>query len=130
MTNLTADQRFPTPWRVAHRNAPIADTGDYDCLTLILAANDEEVAEAWNPGDERVEAFERIVRTVNAAETAAPHAYFEEWYCGIYARRPDAFQGSKAALRSAWEAGAASVCRSAAADGEGAGVKSESHPTG
>jgi hypothetical protein len=66
----------------------------------------------------------------SAVETAAPHAYFEEWYCEIYARRPDAFQGSKAALRSAWEAGAESVCRSAAADGEGAGVKAESHPTG
>jgi hypothetical protein len=69
-----APQSFPTPWRVQHDNAPIADTGDYDCLTRIFAANGEEVAEAWNPEDAQVEAFELIVQTMNSAvETPAEH---------------------------------------------------------
>lgn len=72
MSNQSSkEQVFPTPWRVQHDNVPIADTGDYDCLTRILAANDGEVAELWNPEDERVEAFELIVRTMNAVETSA-----------------------------------------------------------
>lgn len=57
----------PTPWRIDRRNVPLADTGDYDGLTQIFAADGEEVAQWWNSTDEEEELAERIVQTINAA---------------------------------------------------------------
>ena len=72
--NFTSNLKtFPTPWRIERGNSPIADTGDYDGVTSINAANGAEVVVVWNASDEQEEALERIVRSVNgsAPETKA-----------------------------------------------------------
>lgn len=64
----------PTPWRIEHRNVPLADTGDYDGLTQILSADGEEVVQWWNTTDEEEAVAERIVQTMNAHETEGNQA--------------------------------------------------------
>lgn len=69
-----SNQQLPTPWRVASRNVPIADTGDYDGVLEIRAANGALVVDFWNPGEGTEDAFDRIVKCMNAVETKAEPA--------------------------------------------------------
>ena len=68
-SNIPSKTVMPTPWRIERTNAPIADTGDYDCLTTVYAADDEDVFQVWNASDEQEEAYQRIVSVMNAVET-------------------------------------------------------------
>lgn len=61
------DERLPLPWRFEERNVPLADTGDYEGVIEIRAANNNVVAEAWNPNGEQEAAFRQIVEEMNTA---------------------------------------------------------------
>ena len=70
----SSNERLPLPWRFEERNVGIADTGDYDGVITIRAANGNAVAEAWNPSDEQEAAFRQIIEEMNrgAVETGMP----------------------------------------------------------
>jgi len=54
-------------WRVETRNVPLADTGDFESIVEILVGNGgTPVAEIWNPEDDQIETFKRIVAEHNA----------------------------------------------------------------
>lgn len=65
----SSNERWPLPWNIDARNVPIADTGDYDGVVTIRAANGKEVTSVWNGDDEHEAVLRLIVDVMNARET-------------------------------------------------------------
>jgi hypothetical protein len=71
MIMTAEDVSHPTPWRLELKNVPLADTGDYEGVATIIAADGERVLRLWDVDDDQEELLKRIVSTMNAHETAA-----------------------------------------------------------
>lgn len=57
---MSENKHTDGPWAIEHFNAPIADTGDYDCVTRVIGPAKEAVVEFFN-GNDTDEANARLI---------------------------------------------------------------------